>query len=807
MYHVAGTCLTVSILYFISFCFYRTGIFTLALHRKIWNSILAVTLLFVALAGVFMALQINYKWNIPFIKQLLKWHVEIGVGSTLVCIFHFSWHLSYFRKIFSSNQPPAKASTLVPSKPESIISSLLVAGFTSTSVQVLLIREMINITGGYELIAGVFLGSWLVASAAGAAIAGKSAHGDIGKTSLIFSITPFISLLMMVLFSRFFLERGETPSFLLSIIFTLIVLLPFCLVSGFYFIKLLNCARQSHEIAPGKSYSTETIGAAVAGVFISVLASGSLNNYKLFLVITMLSLAFTLLTFYVEKRRNNLLLKAIFAATISLVVIFDPDILFRQMLLPGLKVTYTKDTPYGNITKGSYAHEPALYYNQRLLAYSDDAVEREEDIHYAMLQRANPEKVIIISGNLRSHLPEILKYNVKEITFLERDPELIKNAIEGIKDLPSLLKIENNDAYRYIRNKGVPADVIILLLAPPSTLSLNRFYTSEFFTDVKIRLNQGGVFMCSPCPGDDYLNNESLKLCSSVYNSLIKVFRFVKPVLGQKLYFIASDEDVSVSFCSLAAKRGIKNIYVGPNYLADDLIEAKSKEILSVIIPDTRKNSETSPVATFHFQTYNLSRNISEKYPAFILLVLIFALPAFAVRRKNILMYFSASALAGFEIVMLLVLQLTAGNMYQLTGLFLAAMMAGLAIGSGLKLKLPDWFSVRIQVLFLALYYALAGISIGILMEIKQSFPVIAIIILAILLPSYFTGHLFRNMTDTLTEESNPSSVYSADLAGSALGFILVSGILIPLLGIKVSLYFLALMIFAGFLFGTKRNK
>ena len=32
-----------------------------------------------------------------------------------------------------------------------------------------------NITGGYELITGSFLGSWLIGSAIGASIAGKSA--------------------------------------------------------------------------------------------------------------------------------------------------------------------------------------------------------------------------------------------------------------------------------------------------------------------------------------------------------------------------------------------------------------------------------------------------------------------------------------------------------------------------------------------------------------------------------------------------------------------------------------------------------
>jgi hypothetical protein len=93
------------------------------------------------------------------------------------------------------------------------------------------------------------------------------------------------------------------------------------------------------------------------------------------------------------------------------------------------------------------------------------------------------------------------------------------------------------------------------------------------------------------------------------------------------------------------------------------------------------------------------------------------------------------------------------------------------------------------------------------LLEIKHSCPVILIIILTTLLPSFITGHLFREISNSVSEKSGPSSVYSADLAGSALGFILVSGILVPLLGIKASLFFLSIMIFTGFLFGANRNK
>ena len=52
--------------------------------------------------------------------------------------------------------------------------------------------------------------------------------------------------------------------------------------------------------------------------------------------------------------------------------------------------------------------------------------------------------------------------------------------------------------------------------------------------------------MCSPGPGNDYFNKESINLYSSIFNSLSSVFRNVKPVVGNKLYFIASDKEALI---------------------------------------------------------------------------------------------------------------------------------------------------------------------------------------------------------------------------------------------------------------------
>ena len=270
MYHVIGTGLTAILLYLLSYFFYRNNFYSIQIHKKIWNVILASAFTLTALAGVFLALQINYKWNIPVIKTILKWHVEFGAGLAITGFFHLLWHFSYYSGLFKKGTTIRADRTPGTEVPADISLNLFVAGFISSSVQLLLLKEIMNITGGYELIAGTFLGSWLIGSAAGSWMASGSTLNSQRKINLVFSLSPLISILMMLLLARLFLKTGETPSLLSGIIFTFLALLPYCFVSGFTFIKLISIAGKTMRFVPGKSFSIETTGGIAAGVLISL---------------------------------------------------------------------------------------------------------------------------------------------------------------------------------------------------------------------------------------------------------------------------------------------------------------------------------------------------------------------------------------------------------------------------------------------------------------------------------------------------------------------------------------------------------
>jgi spermidine synthase len=801
MYNAIGTGLTAILLYSISYFFCRINIFSLQFHRRLWNMILAGTFVLTALAGIFLALQVNYKWDIPVIKSILKWHVEMGTGLSVTGFLHLIRHFSYFTKR-AERQEPIVSPVLsdVKQSGHGLAANLFIIGFVSSSVQLLLLREIMNITGGYELIAGAFLFSWLIGSAAGSALAPRSLLTDIRKINLMFSTGPFLSVFLLLILSRLFLKPGETPSFLSGIVFTLLVLLPFCLISGFTFIKLVT-AGKARNFIPGKSFSIETAGGIAAGIFISMLSAGILNTYQSLLVIITLGISYTILTFYIKSRNHKLVFKVSVLIISALIIIFSPDVFFRQILLRGIRVIETKDTPYGNLTKGKYQNETSLYYNQRLLIYNNDAIESEEDIHYGLLQAERTDNILLISGPAESRMKEIMKYDVRRVVYVERDPALSKTAIMDDNEVFPVPIVENDDAFSYVRKTNEKFDAAIMLLPPPSSLLLNRYYTFEFFRAVKESMNIDGIFSCSPGINPGYFNRESVKLFSSVFNSLKAVFKNVIPIAGNKLYFIASDKVLSTDICSMVSRKNMNNFYVGPGYLSDDLIASKSDEVLALMDSKIKYNRLTRPIACFYYQSFSLSKNINEKIPAIILLSLLFAISLRNFRPENAVMYFSASALAGYEIILLLILQLTLGNMYQIAGLIIAGIMAGLAVGSGIRLPFPGKNSIIIKALLLTSFYAVAGFSTGWLMEIESHFMLTVLLILSGFLPAVVTGSFFRDLTSEQSADSVSSRVYSADLSGSALGFIAFSGLAIPLLGIGSSLLILPLLILAGFLF------
>jgi hypothetical protein len=70
-----------------------------SIHRKIWNVLLLITFLVTGILGLLLVFRVSFSLAIPYLSDLLFWHVEFGIAMTMISIFHIIWHWNYFKKM------------------------------------------------------------------------------------------------------------------------------------------------------------------------------------------------------------------------------------------------------------------------------------------------------------------------------------------------------------------------------------------------------------------------------------------------------------------------------------------------------------------------------------------------------------------------------------------------------------------------------------------------------------------------------------------------------------------------------------
>lgn len=803
MYHVVIIGIISVIIYFLTLAGSKFGVITTKAHRAFWNTILLVTFFIAASAGIFLALQSNYKWEIQGVEKILNWHVDFGIALSCTALIHLTWHLGYYKRLLRGRNEKEEAYTLpgMTSLTEGNYRIMLILlGFISGSVQIIFLREILNLSGGYEIAAGAVFACWLLVSALGVKVAGKNKNRNTNAINLtaILPVASLVSLFLYVILSKILIKEGVTPGILYTLIITAVSLIPFCFLSGYLFVKLSYYARIEKSLMPGHSFAIETTGSMIAGILITLLTGNILGNFQIFLAVILVYYIIFLLT---GKLRLHRFLVIIASLCMIAVILFKPDIFIRNILLSSVKVINSIDSKYGNIAVSEYQGEKSVFYNHRLIDYEQDAKQREENIHYAMVQHEKPEDILIISGGVDKHITEVLKYSsLKSITYLERDPELIACTRDTtIEYKETDVSIVNDDAFSYIRKSSKKYDVIISLLSEPDNIVTNRFYTEEYFTGIKEILRSSGIFMIKAGSSTSYISEQESGFLSTVYNSLDGVFSFILPIKGESLYLLCSDENLSTEIPELVSKRGIETTYVNSYYLNNAIIGFNSDQVIAVIDSSMQKNLLDKPVAVFYTQKHHLEKTGGSRLIAIIIICLLLLIPFIRGSNSARTMYSSSLNLAGTEIMALILIQSTAGNFYQLAGLLIAVVMGGLATGSSLKLNLSTRLVNMISI-FLALLAVLFALTSSSILGIKNvSIPVIISFVI-VLIPAVLTGYYYRRKTERGADSGLISGIYFADLCGAALGFMVISGVFVPIYGIKMTFYILAFINFASYI-------
>jgi spermidine synthase len=806
----------VVLLYAMSFVFSRIGLISKLNHRKFWNMLLLLTFLATALLGLFMVLKINYKLQFPFYEKLVAWHVEFGIGMAIIAFFHFSWHLRYYIQLF---HPEKQVKKQLRPEPENDLDekrlklSALLLGSTSIIAQVILLREFLSVFSGNELVIGLVMANWMILTGLGGWLGKfplrfRSSFSVVFTGLLFLSVFPFATAFLINFLKNIVFPVGALIGVFQIFFSSLILLTPFCLISGFLFTfiaKSFSEIRRQNEA--GIVYGFESVGSVAGGLLSGLLFVSVLSSFESLLALFLLNGVILFLISIQNNKKVIVWLPLAVAGAAFVLLFFQPETRIRSFLYPNQEIEVSKDSPHGNIVITRREKMWSVYLNNNLLFDSENFMLNEEAVHFAMLQHPNPAKVLLVSGGLSGQIAELKKYKPERIDYVEDNQwllALMKDSLAKMTD--ERIFVHATDPLRFIRRTQQKYDVTILNLPGPATMQANRFFTLEFYQFLKQKLSTDGVLSFGISSPPNYLNQEAVDLNSTLFVTLKKVFQHVLILPGEQNHFLASDGPLTTNIADCVQAKGIETRYVNPYYIDDALLKSRSETILSALDTGAQPNQNLKPVSYFQQLAYWLSQFESSYWLVGLgaaVLFLFFFLSGNTASQTMFVTGFSAS---GMEILLLFGLQVFFGNIYLLTSFVFAGFMLGLGLGSFFGKQFQEKNLLAVTQTTIGIFATVTGFSLfsGGIANLPEAI-VYALFLLSTVLIGGLTGFQFSQASQSQHGDFAETSgkTYSFDLIGSAFGALAVSIFLVPKLGIVGSVWTLAgiNLIFAGWLF------
>jgi len=672
--------------------------------------------------------------------------------------------------------------------------SIVAVGLTSLVTQVILLREFLSVFYGNELVIGVLLANWMILTGGGAYLGrylGKRQDDLLPALLMLLATVPCATVLSLRLLRNVVFPIGVMVGIVPILWSSFVLLVPYCVLSGASFSLLASLkSRNGQPGSIGSLYAWESVGSVGGGIVFSLVLFHYLNTFQC--LAALMALDFCAALFLVRDRQMVRIATWVLAVAFLLpVLLLNVDLLTKRTLFPGQEVIFSRDTPYGNLTVTKQAEQENFYENNVLLSSANDATNAEESVHYAMVQSASPQTVLMVSGAVSGAVREVLKYKIQRLDYVEVNPYLIQLAREYSADLnDKRVNVFNADPRVFVRESQSRYDVIILNIPEPSTIQINRYYTLEFLRELKNRMNPEGILSLALLPSTEYESEEARRINSTMMNTLKEVFKEVLTVPGLRTYFLGSDLRLDIHIGRLISERGIENTYVNRYYLDDEMLAQRSILLQNSLVVDAALNKDFAPISYYRQVTHWLSYFRSNLWIVGGLALIFLTFAAFQMNAVSAGIFAGGFAASSIEVLLLIAFQILYGYVYEALALVVTIFMAGLFAGSFWRTKIIPRATalqyVKIQAL-ITLYCFLLPVVLLILRDLHGS-PAVTqgTIFLLTFVMAVLVGAEFSVAADLCQGKPQrvASELYGVDLIGSALGALLVAVVLIPVLGI-----------------------
>ena len=748
------------------------------------------------------------------------------------------------------------------------IFAVLVTGFSGIVAQTILLRETLIIFSGNEFSIGIIIGSWVVWEAIGAFLGGKisdriSEHGSLLSWLMMLFSVSFPGSIYLTRIAKILM--GVSPDMGVGIVetlyYSLVILFPTGFFHGILFTVacgMYNRITEGSSSSIGKVYFYEMLGTIVGGILVSYIFIPIFHSFEIAIGIASLNalICLAMLLFSDIARKTLAIITGFAVLVLSIVLLAGSgadrihfDSIARQW--QGKKVISYENTLYQNIVVARNQDQLTFYTDGIPIMTTPvpDVTFVEEFSHIPLLSHPNPESILVLGGGSGGVIHEILKHpNVKIVDYVEIDPQFLITVKKfstplSHQDLTDNRVIQHYiDGRIFVKKTTRKYDAILLGIAPPLTLQTNRFFTQEFYKNIRSILKDQGILSFYLTGSPSYYSHELRYMNASIYRTIKSVFSHVFVVPGDVNLYIASLSNHHADISSLLlskriVERGIKTNLINQVHLDYRFQEDRRQWYTSLVdIPTAPFNRDFEPKGLYYNILFNnllftpylkslfntiVKLNIYTVAAIFGAIFLIFL--SLQKKYHTISLPFAITTTGFTSMVLQLILlfgfQIIYGYVFYEIGILITAFMAGLAIGGILtsawpshgKRKLGVFMKIELGIILVSILLIFLFRYLEVAIHVEPFFMRITFLVLlfvsGILAGMEFplANRLYIQQTDYFSFRRDDIGktvglLYCVDLLGGWVGGVFGGFLLIPTLGITQACLSLAILKVCSFL-------
>ncbi len=729
--------------------------------------------------------------------------------------------------------------------------AVLTMGFSGVAAEILLLREFLIVFSGNELSIGIVLANWLILEAVGASVLGRRAERCPGRLepyaliTILFSLSLIAAVLLIrLLKGAIGVSVGEHIGFLPMFFSSLLILAPVSIFHGALFTfscQVYSAFSGRDTSSASRVYAYETVGTVLGGIACTYLLIPYLDAVQASSGIAALNSAVTLALLAHPSRTGpgrRAALAVLGALTLAFAVLTGQAHRLHDLSVRAQwrnqNVVHYENSRYGNICVVENEGQYVFFQDgvPEIMTPVPDVQRVEESVHLPLLAHPEPKRVLILSGGAGGVINEALKHpSIEAIDYAELDPLLI----ELFRKFPtplteselgdSRVRVEHVDGRLLLKTTRKMYDLILVGITEPSNLQANRFFTTEFLTEARTRMEEGGIVVLG-LPGSlTYSSPELRSLNSSIFHTVRAAFPHIRVIPGDgvNLFLLSGSKEILALDKALTlervSQRGIKTDVAIPWYIEQKLHPGWQEWFAEFIGEGSRRiNSDFSPIGVFYSvshwnalfapslrwlfgQLERVSlRAVALPFAVLIPLCLLFRPRSARLLRTGVALSIFTTGFAGmiFSLMLIFAFQSIHGYVFSWIGLLVASFMAGAAGGAMLIATALDRIGNPLR-LFAGIELAIAGFAVvcppvvlgaNAYLGSPEAFPLFALLFLAVALgggllvgsqfPLANKIHLGSGAAVTRTA----GLLYAADLLGGWLGGIVGALVLLPVLGL-----------------------